>query len=149
MGFTCVKGLRRTGHHTVCSVLSYVWLFATPWTVAHQATLSMEFSRQEYWGGLPFPPGNLPDPGIKFTSPALAGGYFFTTEPPGKPTDLHSCEQDTQNSVSHCCFHNYYSHNAFTISKLGTYSSHQNSLKHHVIIASNNNFYFSNLSVSK
>ena len=47
----------------VCSV---VWLFATPWTVAHQATLSMGFPRQEYWSGLPFPsPGDLPHPGIK------------------------------------------------------------------------------------
>ena len=45
----------------------------------------MEFSRQEYWGGLPFPsPGDLPDSGIESTSLALAGG-FFTTEPPEKP----------------------------------------------------------------
>ena len=56
----------------------------TPWTVARQAPLSMGFSRQEYWSGLPFPsPGDLPDPGIKPTSPALAGGFFFV-EPPGK-----------------------------------------------------------------
>ena len=56
----------------------------TPWTVARQASLSMGFSRQEYWSGLPFPsPGDLPDPGIKLTSPALAGG-FFIVEPPGK-----------------------------------------------------------------
>ena len=47
--------------------------------------MSMEFSRQEYWSGLPFPtPGDLPDLRIKPASPALAGG-FFTTEPPGKP----------------------------------------------------------------
>ena len=46
--------------------------FKTPWTVAHQAPLSMGFSRQEYWGGLLFPsPGDLPDPGIKPASPAL------------------------------------------------------------------------------
>ena len=45
---------------------------ATPWTVAHQAPLSMGFSRQEYWSGLPFPsPGDLPDPGIESWSPAL------------------------------------------------------------------------------
>ena len=51
---------------------SCVQLFVTPWTVAHQAPLSMGFSRQEYWNGLPFPsPGNLPDPGIKPGSPAL------------------------------------------------------------------------------
>ena len=54
--------------------------FVTPWTVGCQA-----FLRQEYWNGLPFPsPGDLPDPGIKPTSLALAGG-FFSTEPPGKP----------------------------------------------------------------
>ena len=57
----------------------------TPWTVAHQALPSMGFSRQEYQSGLPFPsPGDLPDPGIKATSPALVGG-FFTTESPRKP----------------------------------------------------------------
>ena len=61
-------------------VLNCVRLFAIPWTVAHQTPLSIEFSRQEYWSGLPFPsPENLPDPGIKpksFLSPAL-GGWFF------------------------------------------------------------------------
>ena len=61
---------------------SLAWLFATTWTVAHQASLSIEFSRQEYWNGLPFPsPGDLPDPGIKPASLALAG-RFFTTESP-------------------------------------------------------------------
>ena len=50
--------------------LSRVRLFATPWTVAYQASPSMGFSRQEYWSGFPSP-GNLPDPGIKPTSPAL------------------------------------------------------------------------------
>ena len=51
----------------------------------HQAPLSMGFSRQEYWSGLPFPsPGDLPDPGIKPKSPALAD-RFFTIEPSGKP----------------------------------------------------------------
>ena len=65
--------------------LSRVQLFATSWTVAHQATLSMEFSKQEYWNGLPFPsPGDLPDPGIEPASFSLAGG-FFPTEPPGNP----------------------------------------------------------------
>ena len=61
-------------------VLSCVQLFAILWTIAHQAPLSMEFSRQEYWSRLPFPsPGDLPDPGIEHTSlvpPALAGGFF-------------------------------------------------------------------------
>ena len=60
----------------------------TPWTVAHQAPLSMGFPGQEYWSGLPFPsPGDLPDLGIKPVSPALAGGYF-TTEPPGTKQKL-------------------------------------------------------------
>ena len=58
---------------------------ATPWTVAHQAPLSMEFSRQEYWSGWPFPfTGDLPDPGIKPRSPALQADVL-PSEPPGKP----------------------------------------------------------------
>ena len=65
--------------------LSRVLLFATPWTVAYQALPSMEFSRQEYWSGLPFPsPGDLPDPGIKPKSPAFQADTL-TSEPPGKP----------------------------------------------------------------
>ena len=70
-----------------CSVLSRVWLYATPWTVDRQAPLSLGFSRQEYWSGLPFPPpGDLPDPGIKPTSlvPSALAGRFFATEPLGK-----------------------------------------------------------------
>jgi len=66
-------------------VISCVQLFVTLWTIAYQVPLFMEFSRQEYWSGLPFPPpGDLPDPGIKPVSPALAG-RFFTTVPPGMP----------------------------------------------------------------
>ena len=61
-------------------VLSLVQLFAAPGTAARQARLSMGFSRQEYWSGLPFPPPrDLPDPGIEPTSlvsPALAGRLF-------------------------------------------------------------------------
>ena len=65
--------------------LSRVPLFATPRTVAHQASPSMGFSRQEYWSGLPFPsPGDLPDPGIKPRSPTLEADTL-TSEPPGKP----------------------------------------------------------------
>ena len=53
-------------------LLSHVQLFVTPWTVAYQAPLSMGFSKQEYWSGLPFPsPEDLPDPGIEPRSPAL------------------------------------------------------------------------------
>ena len=70
----------------VLSRFTCVQLFATPGTAAHQAPLSMEFSRQEYWSGLPCPPsGNLPDPGVKpmsFRFLALAGGLFTTL--PGK-----------------------------------------------------------------
>ena len=63
--------------------LSCVWLFVTPLTIAHQAPLSMEFSRQEYWRGLPFPsPGDLPDPGIKPRSSALQADSL-PSEPPG------------------------------------------------------------------
>ena len=69
-------------YERVCvSMLSHVRLFTTPQTVAHQAPLSVGFSRQEYWSGLPCPPpGDLPDPGIKtlsLASPALAGGFFL------------------------------------------------------------------------
>ena len=68
---------------------SRVWFFATPWTAARQTPLSMEFSRQEYWSGLPFPPpGDLPDPGIKTVSPvslALACGFFIMSHPGSPP----------------------------------------------------------------
>ena len=65
--------------------LSRVRLFATLWTVAHQAPLSMGFSRQEYWSGLPFPsPGDLPNSGIEPWSPALQADAL-TSELPGKP----------------------------------------------------------------
>ena len=64
--------------------LSCVQLFGTLWAVAHQAPMSMEFSRQEYWGGLPLPsPGDLPDPGIEPRSPTLQADAL-PSEPPGK-----------------------------------------------------------------
>ena len=82
------------------SRFSHIQLFVTPWPVAHKAPLSMEFSRQEYWSGLPFPlqeifqeisrrssrrsPGDLPDPGIEPGSPALQADSL-PSEPPGKP----------------------------------------------------------------
>ena len=66
------------------SRFSHVRLCVTPWTVALQASLSMRFSGQEYWSGLPFPsPGDLPDPGIKsesLISLALAGRFFTTPQ---------------------------------------------------------------------
>ena len=73
------------------SALSYVQLFVILEAVACQTPLSVAFSRQEYWSGLPFPfPGNLPNPGVKPMSPALAGG-FFATEPLGKLYQLSEC----------------------------------------------------------
>ena len=66
-------------------LLSHVRLFVTPWTVAYQASQSMECSRQEYWSGLPFPsPGDLPNPGIELESLALQADAL-PSEPPGKP----------------------------------------------------------------
>ena len=63
--------------------LSYVRVFAIPWTVVYQASLSKGFSRQEYWSGLPFPsPGDLPNPRIESRSPALPADAF-PSEPPG------------------------------------------------------------------
>ena len=79
---------------TACWVLSHfscVRLFLTPWTIAHQSPLSMGFSRQEYWSGLPCPsPDTRPDPGREHTtlaSPALQA-VSLPTEPPGKPWEM-------------------------------------------------------------
>ena len=77
------------------SRFSHVQLFATLWTVVHQAPLSMGFSRQEYWSGLPCPPpGDLPNPGTETTSlmsSALAGG-FFTTSATSEAQGAHSTD---------------------------------------------------------
>ena len=71
----------------VVQSLSRVGPFATPWTIAHQAPLSMGFPRQEYWSGFPFPsPGDLPDPGIKLRSPVLQEDSL-PSEPPRKPSE--------------------------------------------------------------
>ena len=65
------------------SHFTHAQIFVTPWTVAHQAPLSVGFSRQEYWSGLPCPPpGDLPDPGMEpgsLMSPASASGFFTTS----------------------------------------------------------------------
>ena len=67
----------------------------TPWTVAHQAPLSMEFSRQEYWSGVPFPSsGDLPDPGIEPESPPL----WADSLPAEPPTSLYTFKQSAVNS---------------------------------------------------
>ena len=86
----CVCIAKDSSHKILDCVVVVIWslscvqLFATPWTVAHQAPLFMGFSRQKYWSGLTFPPPkDLPYPGIEPVPPVLAGG-FFTTEPPGK-----------------------------------------------------------------
>ena len=69
----------------LCPVVSVMSDFATPWTIACQAPLSMGFSRPEYWSGLPFPsPGDLPDPGMEPGSPILQADSL-PSEPPGKP----------------------------------------------------------------
>ena len=65
--------------------------FPTPQIVAHRAPLAVGFPRQEDWSGLPFPPGDLHDPGIKPEAPALAG-RFFTTKPPGRPRTPNTVE---------------------------------------------------------
>ena len=73
--------------------LSPVRLFAILWTIAHQAPLSMGFSRQEYWSGLPFPSlGDLPNPGIEPGSPALQTDTL-TAELPGKPKNVQTTTQ--------------------------------------------------------
>ena len=95
--------------------LSYVQLFATPWTVAHQDLPFMEFSRQEYWSGLPFlSPGDLPDPRIKARSPGLQADAL-PFEPPGNPSKsgplIHPallsllCPEDTTlaGAPEYCC----------------------------------------------
>ena len=77
---------------------SHVWLFVTPWTVACQAPLSMEFFRQECWSELPCPPPeDLSTPGLKHVSPAspVLESRLFTIEPLGKPIDIYSKTQNT------------------------------------------------------
>ena len=71
--------------------LSCVHVFVTSWILTYQAPLSIGFPRQKYWSGLPFPPpGDLPDPKIKPTSPAAPAGGFFITEPPGKAPGVNA-----------------------------------------------------------
>ena len=99
--------------------------FRPPWTVAHKVPLSMGFSRQEYWSRLPFStPGDLPDPGIKPTSPmypALAG-IFFPTVPPGKPwpqivsqdlIQMHRVRNIVMSNFIESSQNHYYNHPSF------------------------------------
>ena len=97
----------------MCAVLNRVRLFETPWTIVHQAPLSMGFFRHDYWSGLPFPsPGNLPHPGVEPKSPgspALAGG-FFITELPAKPQGVkcHSTIYLLLQLLKNYCAHSFY-----------------------------------------
>ena len=88
-GFFLLWGQHMGPYPSHLGCFSCVWLFASLWTVAHQTPLSMRFSRQEYWSGLPFPsPGDLPNSGTKpvpLTSPSLAGGFFTTSTTWGDP----------------------------------------------------------------
>ena len=84
------------------SHFSRVQLFVTLWTVARQVPLSMRFSRQEYWSGLPFPPpGNLPNPGIEPTSPVFPtlAGRFFTTSATWEATLYNTGTEKSQSLV--------------------------------------------------
>ena len=82
-------------------LLSRVRLLATPWTVAYQVSLSMGFSRQEYWSGLPFPsPGDLPDPGIEPRSPAMQADAL-PSEPLGKPQIVYAKIKILHKNLSH------------------------------------------------
>ena len=140
---------KRPQKYLVC-LLSRVWLFETPRTVACQAPLSMGFPRQEYWSGLLFPPpGGLPHAGTESVSPALVG-RLFTTDHLGSPTSLQSyklpaCEawatnwwlfpanevglagtKRSDHSTSSFCFHAAESEKMFTI--LNTESENQATL---------------------
>ena len=92
----------------VLSCFLNIRLFATPWTVAHQAPLCMGFSRQEYWSELLFPsPGDLLNPGIEpsscccfFMSPALAGGFFTSTAPWEGPSERYALHNQINKSLA-------------------------------------------------
>ena len=99
------KALGRSSSDSVLIVPSYIQFFVNPWSLDHQAPLSMEFSRQENWSGLPFPSlGDLSDPGIEPKSPALQADSF-PPEPPGKPHKgpkgwiIHVCSVFSQSSL--------------------------------------------------
>ena len=98
----------------MCCMLSRVQFFATPWTVAWKASLSMEFSRQEYWSGFPFPaPGDLPDPRIAPKSPALSGGSLPLSHL-GSP---HSGLRDQALKLTLLCFFSMFLWNWETVGK--------------------------------
>ena len=97
----CLKWIeKRSGQHGAsCVLLTLSCLSATPWTVAHQAPLSMGFSRQEYWSGLPCPPpGDLPDPGIESRAPTMQAGSL-----PSEPIPF---AREANRIVKRTCFLN-------------------------------------------
>ena len=103
------SNLGRKGYEVVmCAVLSLVWLFAIPWTVARQAPLSMEFSRQECWSGLSFPSPVDSNPGIEPLSPALQADSL-PIEPPGMLSGYTECLPSDQVKVIVYCWQNYFS----------------------------------------
>ena len=127
----------REYHYRARVFSSHIQLFATQWTVTCQAPLSIGFSRQEYWGGLPFPPpGDLPDPGITPVSPALAG-RFLITKPPRKPYyRVHSSKTTvSKNLMSGSAqktlfwFSTNYSTNELRCSKTSSYKSIKSSFQ--------------------
>ena len=88
-------------------MFSRVQLLVIPWTIAHQAALSMKFSRQEYWSGLLFPcPGDLPHPGIESVSPAslVMGSRVFTTDPPENPKRVSGRFKSQPSTSVRLCF---------------------------------------------
>ena len=88
----CISQASQSNRTIRILVLSHVPLSEAPWTVVPQASLSVEFFRQECWSGLPFSlPGDLPYPETEPMSPVSPAlpGRFFTTEPPGKPKRIH------------------------------------------------------------
>ena len=90
----------------MCYSLSHVPLSVTPWTTVHQAPLSMEFSRQEYCRGLPFPsPGDLPNPGTELGYPAFQA-YSLPSAPPGKPTKSNNSPTLWNRDYHHTSFKN-------------------------------------------
>ena len=96
--------IKKGGFYCTCMhAQSVTFDSATPWTVAHQAPLSMGFSRQEYWSGLPFPsPGDLPDPGIEPRSPALQADAL-PSEPPVIPSNKHWVSRCLEQSSGEMC----------------------------------------------
>ena len=106
----------------VLSLFSHIQLFTTLWTVAHQAPLSMIFSRREYWNRLPcHPPGHLPDPGIEptsFMSPALAAGFFTTRATCGPLTILPQQVNPSTSKRFWNCFVKYCTHKVLLLMEL-------------------------------